>query len=138
MDQGSKGYAFEAGLRAVQDALVRRGINGHATHGAANGLYDVYYDIESEKLVSIIIPTKMAIKTYNVVFHRLLKTTYQNYEIIMADNGSTDPKCTNYMQNLNNNYLVAFSLNQSIFHSISQLLTIVQRKSARRVFIIFK
>ena len=73
MDQGSKGYAFEAGLRAVQDALVRRGINGHATHGAANGLYDVYYDIESEKLVSIIIPTKMAIKTYNVVFHRLLK-----------------------------------------------------------------
>ena len=31
-----------------------------------------------------------------------------------------------------------FSLNQSIFHSISQLLTIVQRKSARRVFIIFK
>ena len=72
MDQGSKGYAFEAGLRAVQDALVRRGINGHATHGAANGLYDVYYDIESEKLVSII-PTKMAIKTYNVVFHRLLK-----------------------------------------------------------------
>lgn len=73
VDQGSKGYAFEAGLRAVQDALVRRGINGHATHGAANGLYDVYYDIESEKLVSIIIPTKMAIKTYNVVFHRLLK-----------------------------------------------------------------
>ena len=33
------------------------------------------------------------------------------------------------MQNLNNNYLVAFSLNQSIFHSISQLLTIVQRKA---------
>lgn len=62
MDQGSKGYAFEAGLRAVQDALVRRGINGHATHGAANGLYDVYYDIESEKLVSIIIPTKNGYK----------------------------------------------------------------------------
>ncbi|EGO6137475.1 glycosyltransferase family 2 protein [Enterococcus faecalis] len=93
VDQGSKGYAFEAGLRAVQDALVRRGINGHATHGAANGLYDVYYDIESDKLVSIIIPTKNGYKDVQRCVSSIIeKTTYQNYEIIMADNGSTDPK----------------------------------------------
>ncbi|EGO6632966.1 glycosyltransferase family 2 protein [Enterococcus faecalis] len=93
VDQGSKGYAFEAGLRAVQDALVRRGINGHATHGAANGLYDVYYDIESEKLVSIIIPTKNGYKDVQRCVSSIIeKTTYQNYEVIMADNGSTDPK----------------------------------------------
>lgn len=93
VDQGSKGYAFEAGLRAVQDALVRRDINGHATHGAANGLYDVYYDIESEKLVSIIIPTKNGYKDVQRCVSSIIeKTTYQNYEIIMADNGSTDPK----------------------------------------------
>ncbi|EGO8147758.1 MULTISPECIES: glycosyltransferase family 2 protein [Enterococcus] len=93
VDQGSKGYAFEAGLRAVQDALVRRGMNGHATHGAANGLYDVYYDIESEKLVSIIIPTKNGYKDVQRCVSSIIeKTTYQNYEIIMADNGSTDPK----------------------------------------------
>ena len=93
VDQGSKGYAFEAGLRAVQDALVRRGINGHATHGAANGLYDVYYDIESEKLVSIIIPTKNGYKDVQRCVSSIIeKTTYRNYEIIMADNGSTDPK----------------------------------------------
>ncbi|HDU8542170.1 TPA: glycosyltransferase family 2 protein [Enterococcus faecalis] len=93
VDQGSKGYAFEAGLRAVQDALVRREINGHATHGAANGLYDVYYDIESEKLVSIIIPTKNGYKDVQRCVSSIIeKTTYQNYEIIMADNGSTDPK----------------------------------------------
>ncbi|HBE2177016.1 TPA: glycosyltransferase family 2 protein [Enterococcus faecalis] len=93
VDQGSKGYAFEAGLRAVQDVLVRQGINGHATHGAANGLYDVYYDIESEKLVSIIIPTKNGYKDVQRCVSSIIeKTTYQNYEIIMADNGSTDPK----------------------------------------------
>ena len=93
VDQGSKGYAFEAGLRAVQDALVRRGINGHATHGAANGLYDVYYDIKSYKLVSIIIPTKNGYKDVQRCVSSIIeKTTYQNYEIIMADNGSTDPK----------------------------------------------
>ena len=93
VDQGSKGYAFEAGLRAVQDALVRRGITGHATHGAANGLYDVYYDIKSDKLVSIIIPTKNGYKDVQRCVSSIIeKTTYQNYEIIMADNGSTDPK----------------------------------------------
>ena len=93
VDQGSKGYAFEAGLRAVQDALVRRGINGRATHGAANGLYDVYYDIKSDKLVSIIIPTKNGYKDIQRCVSSIIeKTTYQNYEIIMADNGSTDPK----------------------------------------------
>lgn len=93
VDQGSKGYAFEAGLRAVQDALVRRGINGHATHGAANGLYDVYYDIKSDKLVSIIIPTKNGYKDVQRCVSSIIeKTTYPNYEIIMADNGSTDPK----------------------------------------------
>ena len=93
VDQGSKGYAFEAVLRAVQDALVRRGINGHATHGAANGLYDVYYDIKSDKLVSIIIPTKNGYKDVQRCVSSIIeKTTYQNYEIIMADNGSTDPK----------------------------------------------
>ncbi|MGX7264446.1 glycosyltransferase family 2 protein [Enterococcus crotali] len=93
VDQSSKGYAFEAGLRAVQDALVRRGIKGHATHGRANGLYDVYYDIESEELVSIIIPTKNGYKDVKRCVSSIIeKTTYTNYEIIIADNGSTDEK----------------------------------------------
>ncbi|EOH92739.1 glycosyl transferase, group 2 family protein [Enterococcus haemoperoxidus ATCC BAA-382] len=93
VDQSSKGYAFEAGLRAVQDALVRRGIKGHATHGRANGLYDVYYDIESEELVSIIIPTKNGYKDVKRCVSSIIeKTTYKNYEIIIADNGSTDEK----------------------------------------------
>lgn len=93
VDQSSKGYAFEAGLRAVQDALIRRGIKGHATHGRANGLYDVYYDIESEELVSIIIPTKNGYKDVKRCVSSIIeKTTYKNYEIIIADNGSTDEK----------------------------------------------
>ncbi|MBO0467779.1 glycosyltransferase family 2 protein [Enterococcus plantarum] len=93
VDQSSKGYAFEAGLRAVQDALVRRGIKGHATHGRANGLYDVYYDIESDDLVSIIIPTKNGYKDVKRCVSSIIeKTTYKNYEIIIADNGSTDEK----------------------------------------------
>lgn len=93
VDQSTKGYAFEAGLRAIQDALIRREIKGYATHGRANGLYDVYYDIESEELVSIIIPTKNGYKDVKRCVSSIIeKTTYKNYEIIIADNGSTDEK----------------------------------------------
>lgn len=93
VDQTSKGYAFEAGLKSVQDAIVRRGIKGHAIHGRANGLYDVYYEIEKEELVSIIIPTKNGYKDVKRCVTSIIeKTTYKNYEIIIADNGSTDEK----------------------------------------------
>jgi glycosyltransferase involved in cell wall biosynthesis len=111
VDQSSKGYAFEAGLKAVQDALVRRGIKGHATHGRANGLYDVYYEIEKEELVSIIIPTKNGYKDVQRCVSSILeKTTYQNYEIIIADNGSTDEKMQElyaaYQEQLNDRFRV--------------------------------
>lgn len=111
VDQSSKGYAFEAGLRAVQDALVRRGIKGHATHGRANGLYDVYYEIESEELVSIIIPTKNGYKDVKRCVSSIIeKTTYPNYEIIIADNGSTDEKMKelydSFKQKLNERFRV--------------------------------
>lgn len=38
------------------------GINGYVMYGVVNGLYDVYYDIEFEKLVLIIILIKNGYK----------------------------------------------------------------------------
>ncbi|MDR1473326.1 MAG: glycosyltransferase family 2 protein [Lactobacillales bacterium] len=88
-----KKYAFEAGLKAVQEALVRRGLKGGVTHGAGLGLYDVHYDILQEDLVSIIIPARNGYEdTKRAIDSILTKTTYQNYEIIMADNESSEKK----------------------------------------------
>ncbi|MDR0690486.1 MAG: glycosyltransferase family 2 protein [Streptococcaceae bacterium] len=87
----TKKYAFEAGLKAVQEAMVRRGLKGTAIHGTGLGLYDVHYDILQDDLVSIIIPAKNGYgDTKRTVDSILTKTTYQNYEIIMADNGSSN------------------------------------------------
>ncbi|WP_271496194.1 glycosyltransferase family 2 protein [Enterococcus sp. 5H] len=92
-DQSTKGYAFEAGRKALEDALVRRGIKGTVTHAAGNGLFDVNYDLLSEDLVSIIIPTKNGYDDMRRCLKSIVdKTSYENYEIIVADNGSTDPK----------------------------------------------
>ena len=49
---------FDAGLKAVQDAINRRGIEATVQHAAGNGLYDVDYKVLSEDLVSVIIPTR--------------------------------------------------------------------------------
>lgn len=92
-DQSSKSYAFEAGLKAVQDAIVRRKIKGTVTHGTGNGLYNVTYDVLEEELVSIIIPTKNGYKDLKRCVDSIIeKTSYSNYEIIIADNGSDDEK----------------------------------------------
>ncbi len=92
-DQSSKNYAYEAGLKALQDTLQRRREHASAVHGAANGLYDVNYDILKSELVSIIIPTKDGYKDLRRCVTSIIeKTSYQNYEIIIADNGSTDKK----------------------------------------------
>ena len=90
-DQSTKGYAFDAGLKAVQDALVRRKIKGTATHAAGNGLFDVHYEILKEELVSVIIPTKNGYDDMKRCLESIVeKTTYPNYEIVVADNGSDD------------------------------------------------
>lgn len=92
-DQSTKGYAFEAGLKAVQEALVRRGIRGTAHHAAGNGLYDVEYEVLSTDLVSIIIPTRDGYDDMLRCLNSIVaKTSYPNYEIIVADNGSTDER----------------------------------------------
>ncbi|MGM0239190.1 glycosyltransferase family 2 protein [Enterococcus sp. AZ103] len=98
-DQSTKRYAFDAGLTAVQDAIQRRGIKATVTHAAGNGLYDVNYDILSEDLVSVIIPTKNGYDDVKRCIDSIIAlTTYSNYEIILADNGSDDPKMTTLYQ----------------------------------------
>jgi glycosyltransferase involved in cell wall biosynthesis len=98
-DQSTKGYAFEVGRKAVEDALQRRNIKGHVNHAAGNGLFDVVYDVLSEDLVSIIIPTRNG---YDDMIRCLTsiveKTTYPNYEIIVADNGSTEDRMSELYQ----------------------------------------
>jgi glycosyltransferase involved in cell wall biosynthesis len=138
VDQSSKDYAFEAGLKAVQDALVRRGIKGYATHGRANGLYDVYYEVEKEELVSIIIPTKNGYKDVQRCVSSILeKTTYQNYEIIIADNGSTDEKMqelyASYQEQLNDRFRV---LTIDIPFNFSKINNIAA-KSAQGKYLLF-
>jgi glycosyltransferase involved in cell wall biosynthesis len=85
----SKGYAFEAGLRSLEDALERRGIEGAVTHGAFPGVYNIEYEIVNNGLVSVIIPTRDNATDLKACIDSIFeKTIYEKFEIIVADNGS--------------------------------------------------
>ncbi|ASA24432.1 glycosyltransferase family 2 protein [Paenibacillus donghaensis] len=89
---GAKNYTHFAGLTAVQDAMKRRNINGWVEEldGYSN-FYRVHYNVESNPMVSIIIPTKDNHKLLSSCLSSLTEITkYSNYEIIVVDNGSEE------------------------------------------------
>ncbi len=50
---------MSSGVKALTDALNRRGIKGTVRPGLISGFYEVTYEVSQEELVSVIIPTKM-------------------------------------------------------------------------------
>lgn len=89
---GAKSYASDAGLRALRDAMERRDTAAEVVSAGPNGIYNVHYVIAKQPLVSVIIPTKNGYDNIERCVDSIIKkTTYENYEIIIADNGSTNP-----------------------------------------------
>ncbi|OZG48919.1 glycosyltransferase family 2 protein [Bombiscardovia coagulans] len=89
---GAKDYASDAGLRALQSAMERRQTGAEVVSAGPSGIYNVHYPVAQEDLVSVIIPTKDGYDNIERCMDSILaKTTYSNYEVIIADNGSTHP-----------------------------------------------
>ncbi|MEJ5300283.1 MAG: glycosyltransferase [Thermodesulforhabdaceae bacterium] len=90
MDGNHKDYAAEAGKRAVEEALIRRGEEA-TVNQVGPGRHLIRYSLKGEPFVSIVIPTRDLSydldKTITSVHH---KSTYKNYEIVIVDNGSVE------------------------------------------------
>ena len=101
-DPQSKPYAHEAGRRALQDALVRRGIAGEVLDGyGAPYRYRVKRRIIGEPLVSIIIPTRDNRRLLERCLESLdARTAYRRFEIIVVDNESREPDTVDYLNHL--------------------------------------
>ena len=99
----AKTYAFDAGQKAIAEAIARRGEPGRViSKPQFPGVYTIRYEIKEHKLVSIIIPTRDLADTLNTCLKSIFsKTTYPNYEVIVIDNGSQETKtaeCLVYWQ----------------------------------------
>ena len=96
----SRQMNMESGKEVIGEALSRRNINGQVSI-MENGHYRVNYQVKGEPLISIIIPTRDGIDLLSRCLDSIQsKSTYQNYEIIVVDNGSTDENTLKYLDGL--------------------------------------
>jgi GT2 family glycosyltransferase len=95
-------------VRALQEALDRRGINATAESTKVSGIYHIDYEIESHDLVSVIIPTKDGYDNIERVLGSIIeRTDYPNYEVVIADNGSTNPRMKDLYERFSGEFAAA-------------------------------
>jgi O-antigen biosynthesis protein len=94
-----KPLAREAGRRAVEDALARRGLEGRVTFGRYPGFYDVDYAIGGTPRIAIVIPTRDRLELLRAAVASIeANTTYGNYHIVIVDNQSGQPETLDYLR----------------------------------------
>jgi len=93
---------LDASKRAISEHLERRNVAGRVQRLEHLGMYRVRYELPMPMpLVSLIIPVRNELKlTQACITSILRKTTYDNYEILVVDNGSDDKRVLNYLQSL--------------------------------------
>lgn len=103
----SKPYASPAGEKSINDYLKRNKILGQAQfvgHG-----YRVRYEIQQPyPKVTLVIPTRNGYQFIRKCIESIFeKTTYQNYTIIIVDNGSDDSQTLEYLNILKKDYRIS-------------------------------
>ncbi|VXD15182.1 hypothetical protein PL8927_380087 [Planktothrix serta PCC 8927] len=100
----AKPNSFKASIQALQEAFQRRGIAGTiqqpnwAIHKQV-GVFEHQFTDQGPS-VTILIPTKNQKQLLEACLSSLKKTTYQNYQIVIIDNGSDDPDTLAYLEQL--------------------------------------
>lgn len=97
----AKPASFDAGLRAVRDALARRKIDAVAIHpdwaqAARIGMFSLIFPDQGPS-VTIIIPTYNNVHLLRDCVDSLRLTAYADYEVLIVDNGSDDSATLAYL-----------------------------------------
>lgn len=92
--------AAENGYDTVQAYLQAHQIKASIKQ-LKDGCVKVEYDLQARPLISLIIPTKDGKDVLQVCIDSIFaKTSYPNYEIVIADNGSTKEETKEYFQQI--------------------------------------
>jgi O-antigen biosynthesis protein len=101
----SKPASFEAGRRAVAEALQRRGRSATAViqpDWAIAGkcaIFEIVFP-DTGPTVTIIIPTRNQLVLLRACLESLSQTSYQNYEVLVVDNESDDQETLCYLEEI--------------------------------------
>ena len=120
-DANAKPWAFAAQERSVRNALVRQGYRDIPVSFEGLGVIRVHWPT-SGKRASIIIPTRNNLHLLRVCLTSIMeKTDYQNYEILLVENNSTDPEVLKYYLELEKDpHIQIIEFNQPFnYHTIN-------------------
>ncbi len=95
---GAKPYAADAGERAVREHLARTGRRATVSPLVSGHLRVTWELPEEPPLVSILIPTRDGKLLRQCIDSVLAKTSYPRLEVVVIDNGSTDPDVLGYLR----------------------------------------
>lgn len=121
----AKTYAIKAGQKAVHDSVVRSGYNCEVTSTkVCPTAYRIKYEIKIHPLVSIIIPNFDHKEDLQRCVESIIeKTSYDNYEIIIVENNSTEQETFDYYDYLTQNYsnikVIRFETNEFNYSEIN-------------------
>lgn len=96
----SKMYAYDNGKKAVKKYFDNLGVEVEMEDGISLGQYHAKHIVKTNPLVSIIIPNKDHIRDLDKCLKSISSNTYDNYEIIIVENNSTEDETWDYYDNI--------------------------------------
>ena len=97
----AKPYVAAAAKKALADHLSRTGRTGTVEDGLFPSTYRVKWDIEGDPKVSILIPNKDHTDDLEKCLYSIWsKTEWDNFEVIVIENNSTDPATEAYYRTI--------------------------------------
>lgn len=101
----TKNYAYEAGVKVIAEHLKRTGKEAIVKNpGEVPGIYQVKYAVKGKPKVSILIPNKDYYQGLKKCLKSILTlTTYENYEILILENNSTEKEIFAFYKTIQQN-----------------------------------
>ena len=102
LDSGEKSYTTEAGIKALRDYFSTINPDVLVEGGLVPNTYRLCWPIpKPAPLVSLLIPTRDKRELIETCVRSILeKTTYQNYEIVIIDNGSVENSTLEFFEEI--------------------------------------
>ena len=104
-DVSAKPYVVESAKHALASHIERFGPSGRVENATVPTTYKMVYDIIGKPLVSSVIPNKDHVDDFEKCLASVYeKTTYKNFEVIVVENNSTEPKTFAYYKTAQSKY----------------------------------
>jgi len=94
----AKMYSYDAGRRAVEEALTRRGVTATVSLGEQLGTYHTRRAVVGQPEVAIVIPTRDSVDMLRDCISNIeTLSTYGNWSLTVIDNGSVEPETLDFL-----------------------------------------